>query len=197
MDLFFFTALISELKVYCPNQELGCQATIILDNLSFHLKANCKFSPTYCVWKDVGCDFKGLESTLSTHLETCAFEKIGPFIKCTTLKINDLERTVKQQSMLLDEFMYSYRFNNHSRLNSSDLSSMLSSSSTSDLVEQWPNGKLECRRTFTEHKTGVTSLTYYNGVLYSGSYDGSTKVSTNIMHSHSQKNRSLMHLLAS
>ncbi|RKO87903.1 hypothetical protein BDK51DRAFT_35204 [Blyttiomyces helicus] len=40
----------------------------------------------------------------------------------------------------------------------------------------WPEGDLRCRQTISENRTGVTSVIYDNGKLYSGAYDGSTKV---------------------
>jgi hypothetical protein len=43
--------------------------------------------------------------------------------------------------------------------------------------QSWPGGAVECRRTIQEHRTGVTSLAYYDGLLYSGAYDGAIKVS--------------------
>jgi WD40 repeat protein len=35
---------------------------------------------------------------------------------------------------------------------------------------------VECRRTISDHRTGVTSLSYHDGNIYSGAYDGSIKV---------------------
>ncbi|KAJ3301876.1 hypothetical protein HDU76_005615 [Blyttiomyces sp. JEL0837] len=42
--------------------------------------------------------------------------------------------------------------------------------------KSWPGGAIECRQTITEHESGVTSLAYHEGTLYSGAYDGSIQV---------------------
>ena len=44
------------------------------------------------------------------------------------------------------------------------------------IVQSWPTGDIECRRTISDHRAGVTSLAQHQGLLFSGAYDGTIKV---------------------
>ncbi|KAJ3117089.1 E3 ubiquitin-protein ligase traf7, partial [Nowakowskiella sp. JEL0407] len=169
-------SLIQELLVYCPNKELGCPEKIRLEARTYHLNV-CMFAPSECSYAKYGCSFKGTNSTVQNHLLDCPFEKIKGYIKYNDLKIAHLESLLLQQSLEIQHLKNTANGKPFDTL--SNVSDVIISPTEEELMsaETWPFGDIQCRRTIAEHRAGVTSLCYHGGILYSGAYDGTIKVS--------------------
>ncbi|KAJ3292999.1 hypothetical protein HK104_004844 [Borealophlyctis nickersoniae] len=139
----------------------------------------------------------GLSGDIADHLSSCPYENIKGYILMNEARIAKLEATIADQNRELEKLRSKplnklvslngseeYVFLGELRLlkqvreiDGSQRNSPLSSPAASDEEgETWPLGNIKCRRTVAEHRTGVTSLAYHNGVLYSGAYDGTTKI---------------------
>ena len=56
---------IQKLNVHCPHRSLGCNETLVLENVKRHLYTGCKYRVSPCT--NAGCDYSGLEADLPQH----------------------------------------------------------------------------------------------------------------------------------
>ncbi|CAF0997545.1 unnamed protein product [Brachionus calyciflorus] len=65
--------ILDKLSVVCPNIDY-CEEYLPRHQLEYHLLTKCKGSVTYCTNANLGCDFQGPRSALSSHLLDCPFK---------------------------------------------------------------------------------------------------------------------------
>ncbi|KXS19187.1 WD40 repeat-like protein [Gonapodya prolifera JEL478] len=178
--------LILELPVYCPHRRLGCTEVVRLESLRSH-SVGCGFRPAQCVNRIWGCEFQGTLSEANNHLHQCPFEKIKPYIEQSERRFRELEARVleleRERKAWVDAdkgkpTQLSPRQESPVVANGDSFHGQNGSSSGEERenFSTWPQGDIQCRRTISDHRAGVTSLAYTPGVLYSGAYDGTTKV---------------------
>ena len=86
--------LIAELLVFCQFRPEGCLAIMRLEAVETHLKSACLFVRKKCVYEKFGCEFAGMETTLSKHLETCPYHQMRSFLSNTEKRLQYLENIV-------------------------------------------------------------------------------------------------------
>ncbi|KAI8807782.1 WD40-repeat-containing domain protein [Cladochytrium replicatum] len=171
--------LIQELLVYCPNREFGCNDVVRLESRSYH-SSHCAFAPRSCSYAKFGCTFKGTLTSVNQHLADCAFEKIKGYIDFNEKRVAKLEAKLLEQTQELEAFRKLLdSIGTQSPKATSSAETVVSSpvrTSAMEVDEPWPNGNIRCIKIISDHKAGVTSLSYYSGMLYSGAYNGSVMV---------------------
>ncbi|KAI9297238.1 WD40 repeat-like protein [Neoconidiobolus thromboides FSU 785] len=180
-------SLINELLVYCKNQMYGCTQKIRLDGYKAHIKS-CLYTPIECPNKIYGCEFHGTLKEKEEHLRNCEIQKMLPFIKVMENRIKGLEEKVLEQNRELEKvkLILSNKNQNGSVNGVSkkivEINNGASSSKHNmiedELIDQplFPHNDIKLEQNITGHTSGVTSLAYSNGLLFSGSHDGSTKI---------------------
>ncbi|TPX36232.1 hypothetical protein SmJEL517_g01541 [Synchytrium microbalum] len=114
----------------------------------------------------------GTSKEVYQHTKSCPFEGIKGYILLNEARIAKLEAKIVAQSREIEDLR-----NGHTSLtipSPPPLTTTTSSESVNE-IPIWPTGDIRCRRTILDHRTGVTSLAYYEGIIFSGSYDGSMK----------------------
>jgi hypothetical protein len=175
-------ALIAELMVYCPFKKDGCNEIMRFEVIENHVKSSCLYIRKKCAYERYGCDFIGMETTLQVHLEKCYYHNLRAFLKNTDQRLEYLEKLVMDQQRIIESLLDSKKEAPHiikSSLSSPSRSELSSSSSGQDLQiahHNWIENGMRCVQTITTERSGVTSLAYRNGSLYSGAYDGTIKI---------------------
>ncbi|KAI8828050.1 WD40-repeat-containing domain protein, partial [Chytriomyces cf. hyalinus JEL632] len=167
-------SLADELVAYCPNRAFGCQATMTREALTSHGKS-CEYALGVCVHSGLGCKFAGSGVAVGRHLSDCAYEQLMPFIVATGARISSLESLVEAQQAdiaKLRKQMANATFPQSQTILDDEEEIVLPK------TQSFPHGQnIECRRTISDNKAGVTSLAYTSqNILLSGSYDGSIKL---------------------
>ncbi|KAJ3319903.1 hypothetical protein HDU76_000426 [Blyttiomyces sp. JEL0837] len=142
-----------------------------LEQLKSHLEKDCVWNLTSCINKDVGCQHTCPEATMDQHLTICAFGQLKDYILSTGESMAAMKALI-EATKEIRELRRQITMN---QITGRD--SIVVEEAIEPEVENktWPGGAIECRRTISEHRTGVTSLAVFEGSLYSGAYDGSIK----------------------
>ncbi|KAJ1568672.1 hypothetical protein HK096_005739, partial [Nowakowskiella sp. JEL0078] len=123
-----------------------------------------------------GCEYKGTAASVNLHLTNCPYEKIKGYIEFNEKRIIELQNQISEQSREISQLRNTSLIQPPTPTTLDGMTDILAGNSPEPL-ETWPFGDMQCRRTIAEHRTGVTSLCYHSGILYSGAYDGTIKVS--------------------
>ena len=177
------SALIGELRVWCPYKALGCDATVTVDTLGSHIPW-CVFAPRSCEFNYLGCPFIGSKTQKhgilfffccdrNANLE-CPFVFMKSFVEDTKRKIASLEITVRKQQDIIDAWMRSSSENEASMPTQSGLAFQ----ETLDCSPTWPDGHVHCRATVSGIDSGITSLAYDGKYLFAGNFHGAIRMYT-------------------
>ncbi|KAJ3227760.1 hypothetical protein HK099_000433 [Clydaea vesicula] len=154
-----------------------CRAKLRQDDLHPNLALAQLIGELYvnCTYKKYGCKEAITLDSIAHHEKICSFAPAScehaarGYIEQTDLRICALEELVKKQVLLLEEVR-------RECFADKKKASIYTLPSTEPPGNLWPLKFIECKKTLEENKTGVTALTYHNNEIFSGSYDGSTKI---------------------
>ncbi|KAJ9051126.1 E3 ubiquitin-protein ligase traf7, variant 4 [Entomophthora muscae] len=166
-------SLINEIPVYCVNRDNGCTSPIALELYQCHIE-RCMYSPKECLHAALGCKFKCLGPDLASHLNSCPFQAIFPFINETNARIKRLEELVKAQAEELEILR-----NPNGQIQAHvepEVSSAFPQTSNEAIDQRFPFNEITNQQTLTTHSSGVTSLAYSNELLFSGAHDGTVQI---------------------
>ncbi|CAE6415166.1 hypothetical protein ACGC1H_007118 [Rhizoctonia solani] len=83
----------------CPH----CSSRVPHDRLAQHAANQCPAAPIPCPMSVYGCAYTGPTEHMPAHLaDTCAFERLKPFLALTQSRVAALERTVSELKQQLD-----------------------------------------------------------------------------------------------
>lgn len=63
--------LVNELRVYCPNQLLGCKRILLRQEVNSHMHNDCVHLSVNCL--HIGCSERGTPSAMETHAMECMY----------------------------------------------------------------------------------------------------------------------------
>jgi hypothetical protein len=86
--------LIAELLVFCPFKQDGCPEVIRFDTVQTHVNSTCLFVRKKCAYDKYGCEFVGVETTLSSHINICPYYNLRFFLFNTEKRLQYLENIV-------------------------------------------------------------------------------------------------------
>jgi WD40 repeat protein len=147
------------------------------EDIAHHIQSDCVSVQKRCIYQDYGCDFVGVSTTLTKHLEDCSYHKLRAFIKLMSQRVANLESMVLEQQNQITKL----RSRPNSRVPSEDgmaEEEIEEQEPTPSIVQpNWVTHGMECLKTISSQGTGITSLEYErNGKLFAGTYDGMIKV---------------------
>ncbi|KAI9329600.1 WD40-repeat-containing domain protein [Obelidium mucronatum] len=167
--------ITDELVAYCPNRFLGCQIQLTREAIESHSRS-CEYNLAKCPNSVYGCAFEGSGVSVQRHVGECVFEALKTYILVTEERFASLQSVIEAQQGEI------------SKLKKQIASGIIPPQNASVMddeeeiilpkTQSFPHGlNIECRRTISDNKTGVTSLAYTsNNTLISGAYDGSLKL---------------------
>jgi len=68
------TNMVNELKVFCPNGEMGCTVVMERQGVRHHLERECEFALVACA--NEGCDLVARRAEVIQHAENCQFKRV-------------------------------------------------------------------------------------------------------------------------
>ncbi|KAJ3021585.1 UNVERIFIED_CONTAM: E3 ubiquitin-protein ligase traf7 [Siphonaria sp. JEL0065] len=170
-------SITDELTVYCPNRFLGCQVSTTREVMDTHSRT-CEFNLGKCPNMTFGCSFEGSGVSVQRHVGECVYETLKSYLIVTEERFASLHAVIEAQQSEI------------TKLKKQIASGVVGTQQTAldplddeeeiivPKTKSFPHGQtIECRRTISENKTGVTSLAYTNtNTLISGAYDGCLKL---------------------
>ncbi|KAI8621982.1 WD40-repeat-containing domain protein [Chytriomyces sp. MP71] len=168
-------SMCDELPAFCANKVLGCSTTAPREAIATH-QTSCEFRFAKCENAVLGCAFEGSSVAVARHVASdCIYQTLAPYIQANELRVATLEALVESQASEIAKLKKQIAAG----------STVPSSQFLEDEEEiilpktaAFPHGQnIECRRTISDNKTGVTSLAYTSqNTLLSGAYDGSIRL---------------------
>ncbi|ORY43432.1 WD40 repeat-like protein [Rhizoclosmatium globosum] len=170
-------SLTDELPVFCSHRVLGCSEVLRREALAAHVGL-CAFRPMRCQNAGRGCSFEGSGVAVAAHKADCVFELMRPILDTFEARFDAMQAVIDAQQIELAKLRK--QIANAPIMSASTPSGILDDEEEIILPKTvaFPHGQnIECRRTISDNKTGVTALAYTSSnTLISGAYDGSLKL---------------------
>lgn len=169
-----------------------------LQDLKYH-NDSCPNRTVICFNFDYGCKWKGLSSSLPSHISSCPFESLKEWINKVELNMNTFSHIINKQNKTIRYLLDKLKSYDDSSYNNNDIEE--EQSNIQSLIQDIPlpftrhiqtsqdisipkshfkDKKKELNihldHHIIPHKSGVTSLTSYQNLLFSGSHDSTISV---------------------
>ena len=156
-------SLVAEIPVFCPNQSQGCSFIIPFESLEAHVQNECELVSRYCICHPEGCNFKGVSSERTLHLDSCVFYKLRSFISSTAKRLEQLELKLQEQEHTIR------------KLQQSNTPTMKTMTYTADVADT-AIVDMKCVNTIQNIGSGVTSIISLDDQYFAGCYDGTVRI---------------------
>ncbi|KAJ3070743.1 hypothetical protein HDU98_006242 [Podochytrium sp. JEL0797] len=167
-------SITDELTVFCPNRFLGCQVSMIREGIELH-RDTCDFNLGKCPNVSFGCAFEGSGVSVGRHVGECVFETMKPYLTLNEERFASLQAVVDSQQAEIAKLKKQIALG---PIHPPTTPLTDEEEIVLPKTQSFPHGQtIECRRTISDNKAGVTSLAYTStNTLISGAYDGCLKL---------------------